>query len=286
MDKMKANQRFMFFKNVDKYGVETGDHALSCLGRCAPSSQTTVASSRKNDAKVSVVLIVCIAAVGLLAAYFYAGSGLTPKTTTTSPTTEVAKAPDLEETRLKAERGDAEAQKNLGKIFVKGDLVKEDYKEAAKWYLKSAEQGFAPGQVALAELYEAGRGVPQDNTEAAKLYQKAAEQGYAPAQYNLAVCYVLGQGVPPSQTEATKWYRKAADQGDDLAQYNLGMRYSKGIGVAASVVDAYQWLSLAVAKGLPDAVQPLSELKQKMTREQISEGQRRVEAFAPKKTAP
>ncbi len=34
--------------------------------------------------------------------------------------------------------------------------------------------------------------------------------------------------------------------------------------VAASVVDAYQWLSLAVAKGLPDAVQPLSELKQKM----------------------
>ncbi len=49
---------------------------------------------------------------------------------------------------------------------------------------------------------------------------------------------------------------------------------------------AYQWLSLAAAKGIPDAVQARDDLKRKMTREQITEGQRRADAFVPKQPLP
>ena len=136
------------------------------------------------------------------------------------------------------------------------------------------------------ELYEAGQGVPQDDAEAAKSYRRAADQGNATGQYSLAVLYVMGRGVPQNNVEALKWYHLAADQGDELAQYNLGMRYHRGVGVKPEPVEAYQWLSLAAAKGMPDAVQALDELKGKMTREQIAEGQRRAAAFVPKKAAP
>lgn len=92
--------------------------------------------------------------------------------------------------------------------------------------------------------------------------------------------------MPPSTSEALKWYRLAANQGDELAQYNLGMRHYRGTGVTPDPVEGYQWLSLAAAKGMPDAVQALDDLKSKMTREQIAEGRRRADAFVPKKSVP
>jgi hypothetical protein len=61
---------------------------------------------------------------------------------------------------------------------------------------KAAEQGDADAQRELGRLYVFGRGVPKDEVEAAKWYRKAADQGDANAQRNLAILYVLRQGVP------------------------------------------------------------------------------------------
>ena len=44
----------------------------------------------------------------------------------------------------------------------------QDYKEALKWYMKSAEQGNAAGQNNLGLMYGHGKGVPQDHKEAVK----------------------------------------------------------------------------------------------------------------------
>src|SRR4030095_15678393 len=92
---------------------------------------------------------------------------------------EATEKPNLEATKAKAERGEAEAQKDLGKIYATGDLLKLDYKEAAKWYRLAADQGHAGAQRALGELYEAGQGVPRDLAEAAKWYRRAAGGGGA-----------------------------------------------------------------------------------------------------------
>ena len=192
---------------------------------------------------------------------------------------------NLAEVRAKAERGDAEAQKNLGKIYARGELVPQNYEEAAKWYRQAAEQGYAPAQTALAGLYEAGRGAPKDDAAAAKWYRRAAESGDPDGQYSLAVLYVMGQGVPQDNTEALKWYRQAAERGLALAQYNLGMRYYEGKAVKPDPVEAYVWLSLAAAQGIPDADNARKVLKGRMTSEQVEEAKRRVKAFAVKKTA-
>jgi TPR repeat protein len=192
---------------------------------------------------------------------------------------------DVTAVTTRAEAGDAVAQKDLGSAYAKGQGVKQSYAEAAKWYRKAADQGNAAAQSALGELYEAGQGVPLGETNAAIWYRKAADQGYAAAQYNLAVLYVMGKGVPQNDGEAVKLYRAAAEQGDALAQYNIGMRYSEGHNIAADPAEAFKWLSLAAAQGLGDAVKERDQLKSKMNREQMAEGQKRLAAFSLKKPA-
>jgi TPR repeat protein len=81
-----------------------------------------------------------------------------------------------------AEQGNAVAQVCLGNCYFEGKGVKQDYKEAIKWWEKAAEQGFAIAQVYLGHCYAKGDGVKQDYKEAIKWWKKAAEQGNSDAQ--------------------------------------------------------------------------------------------------------
>ena len=47
----------------------------------------------------------------------------------------------LQEFRLLAEQGHAEAQNNVGVMFGNGLGVSQDHAEAAKWFCKAAKQG-------------------------------------------------------------------------------------------------------------------------------------------------
>ncbi len=48
-----------------------------------------------------------------------------------------------------AQKGDADAQLKLGRLYVERDVMSEDATEAAKWYRLAAEQGQADAQVWL-----------------------------------------------------------------------------------------------------------------------------------------
>ncbi len=92
--------------------------------------------------------------------------------------------------------------------------LRGNYKTALKEFRILAEQGNAEAQFNLGIMYVEGKGVSKDNTEAVKWYRKAAEQGDAQAQNNLGLMYSEGEGVPEDYMEAVKWYRKAAEQGE------------------------------------------------------------------------
>ena len=59
----------------------------------------------------------------------------------------------------------------------------------------AAERGDADAQYNLGMMYADGRGVPQDDTTAVEWFQKAAEQGHALAQKNLGVVYEQGRAA-------------------------------------------------------------------------------------------
>jgi len=66
-------------------------------------------------------------------------------------------------------------------MYANGDGVTPDYKEAVKWYRKSAEQGNAYSQFGLGAMYYKGQGVIQDNVYAHMWVNIAASTGDAKA---------------------------------------------------------------------------------------------------------
>jgi uncharacterized protein len=65
-----------------------------------------------------------------------------------------------------AEQGNAAAQSNIGKMYVKGDGVPQEYAQALIWLHKGANQGNANAQGTLGWMYANGQGVPQDYVRA------------------------------------------------------------------------------------------------------------------------
>src|SRR5436305_14233433 len=70
-----------------------------------------------------------------------------------------------------------------------------DFRAALQEWLPVAQRGDANAQFNIGLLYAAGKGVKQDYRQAAEWYRKAAEQGVGAAEYNLGVMYANGDGV-------------------------------------------------------------------------------------------
>jgi len=191
---------------------------------------------------------------------------------------------NIQEVKKQAEAGNANAQFDLGLHYYRGDGVPKNFAEACKWYLHAAEQNQMYAQNNLGHCYELGQGVSKNLIEACKWYRKAAEQDNALAQINLGHCYELGEGVRKNLAEACRWYRKAAEQNNELGQSRLAFCYAKGQGVSKDYIQAYKWWILAAAQGSSGARTNLPILEKKLTRAQISEGQKLAADFKP--TAP
>ena len=175
--------------------------------------------------------------------------------------------------RKAAEQGHAKAQHRLGFMYATGEGVAEDDREAARWFRKAAEQGLAEAQNGLGRMYATGEGVAEDDREAVRWFRKAAEQGLAKAQYSLGVMHQYGGGVPKNGREAARWYRKAAEQGHAEAQLWLGVMHKIGEGVPKDFVQAYAWFNLAAAQGMELAEYARTALEAGMTQAQIAEAQ-------------
>jgi len=76
-----------------------------------------------------------------------------------------------------------------------------------------AEKGDAEAQFELAKMYETGRGgLTKNFVEAERLYRLSAEQGDAFAQASLAILYRFGKGIPRDYVQAYVWFSLAASQ--------------------------------------------------------------------------
>ena len=87
-----------------------------------------------------------------------------------------------ERLRGAAEQGDADAQCQLGYMYVNGEGVLENEAEAVKWFRKAAEQGHSQSQCSLGVMYQYGRGVPQSDIEAYVWFSVSTTNGYEDAE--------------------------------------------------------------------------------------------------------
>lgn len=134
-----------------------------------------------------------------------------------------------------AEKGDAEAEYNIGALYDTGLGVEEDDEIAADWYKKSAEKGYGPAQDKLATVYFSGSGVAEDFRKAAKWAQLALEQDdYWQSMMIMGVLYYMGEGVPKDYRKAVDCLERAIDiepLSKVVADDFLMMLYLEGDGV-------------------------------------------------------
>jgi hypothetical protein len=182
----------------------------------------------------------------------------------------------MKEYRPLAERGNAEAQYRVGRMYEFGQGVSQDKAQGIAWIRKAAAQNHADAQQELGFIYATGDGVKQDDVQAVAWFRKAAMQGDATAQYNLGLLYAKGQGVPKDYAQAIDWWRKSAVQGNADAQFKLGVVYHNGDGVAKDDVLALANATIAARNGDKENVQYRDEIAKPLTAEQ----RRRAKALA------
>lgn len=130
--------------------------------------------------------------------------------------------------------------------------------------LAQAEKGDAESQYKLGKMYTEGVGVSIDRAKATEAFENAANQGYAKAEYNLGLNYYEGSGVTKDMNTAYKWFKAAAEQGDPAAQYYLGKMYASGSGVKQNYTTSLEWLTKSVDGGFHQARGEMIDVSERM----------------------
>jgi TPR repeat protein len=131
-----------------------------------------------------------------------------------SPVMKAEAAAETERMALiaEAEKGSPVAQYRLGMMYYIGNVIPQDYDEAAKWFHLSAEQGYPEGQFRYGCLVYYGRGVEKrDLVQAHMWFNLAAAADYKAAdEYREMVAEKMTpKEVSEAQKLAREWKPKA-----------------------------------------------------------------------------
>ena len=119
---------------------------------------------------------------------------------------------------------------------------------AIELYTQAANKGLAEAQFQLGKIYYLGENGAKDYTTAAMWFKRAARQRYAKAEYGLATCYMNGDGLPVNYDQALMYMKASALRGYVPAQRKLAELYQKGVLVEADSVEAKRWLDMSDGK--------------------------------------
>ena len=109
-----------------------------------------------------------------------------------------------------------------------------------------ADRGNSEAQTELGIRSAQGTGAPQDYARAWTLLGKAADQGDPKAQSFIAAMYMNGWGAPKDDSKAAEWYRKAAGSGDTIAPAVLSAWYKQGRLGQRDMAKALMWQEVLV----------------------------------------
>jgi TPR repeat protein len=168
-----------------------------------------------------------------------------PKSITISALADSDEREDAEIVKMKALKGDLDAQFEMVVRYEGGYGVEKNLETAFMWLRKSAEGGNVSAQTELAVWYSRGTGVKQDWTQAFQWSMKAAEGGSREAMYNAGWAYMTGNGVPVNIEKMLWWFGKSAEAGFLPAQRYLGaMLLSGGNGAGVDQEAACKWFAM------------------------------------------
>jgi SEL1 protein len=122
----------------------------------------------------------------------------------------------------------ARAAGYIGRMYLRGEGVSQDYSLARLWLGRGEEHGDAFAQHHLALMHLNGLGGEKAFKLAASLFTKAADQDYSPSQVRMAILF-LDQGDP---TTAHDYLQLAARHGNAEALYYIAEMTMAGMSTS------------------------------------------------------
>lgn len=143
-----------------------------------------------------------------------------------------------------------------------------DYERAVTTWRPLADRGDADAQFNLGQAYRLGRGVPQNLVLAEQWFERAARQRHDQAGASLGLLLFQNGRA----REAMPWLQAAATKGDPRAQYVFGTALFNGDVVRRDLPRAYAMMRAAAAQGFPQAQAQLGEMERQLSPEDRSRG--------------
>lgn len=143
-----------------------------------------------------------------------------------------------------------------------------DYMTAVTQWQGPADRGEAEAQYQLGQAYRIGKGVAQDLTKAEELFGKAAAQGHKAAADNYGLL-LFHRG---EKQRALPYLRAASDRDDARAHYLLGLAYFNADTVERDWPRAYALVNMARKQGLEQATVALQQIDQHISADQRARG--------------
>ena len=141
---------------------------------------------------------------------------------------------------------------------------KQDYSAAVAIWRPLAEKGDADAQFNLGQAYRLGRGVSLNLAVAQAWLERAANSGHVDAETTLGL--LLFQNG--NHTGGLRWLKAAADKGEPRALLVYGTALFNGDGVKQDPILGYAYVSRAAAQGLAPAQATLEQLNEILPLEQ------------------
>ena len=170
-----------------------------------------------------------------------------------------------------AQRGDSDAQYNLGCLYLRGEGGPKDRGKANEWLQRAADQNDLDAATWLLfsspvtddrrKEFFSRRMNPTDQfrlTFVARLSDgkehrrpcSTDEKDGAPIEFDLGLKYETGTaGFPQDDRQAAAWYRRASERGFPDAQTKLAYLYAAGRGVERSQIEAARLFHRAAEQG-------------------------------------
>lgn len=135
---------------------------------------------------------------------------------------------------------------------------RSDYAGAVNMWRPLAEKGDADAEFNLGQAYRLGRGVATNLSAAKTWFERAANQGHLDAETTLGLLLFQNN----EQADGLKWLKKAAERGEPRALLVYGTALVNGDSVTQDPVLGYAYVSRAAAQGLAPAKETLDQLDQ------------------------
>ncbi|KAK3393598.1 hypothetical protein B0H63DRAFT_458582 [Podospora didyma] len=139
----------------------------------------------------------------------------------------------------------------IGRMYMRGEGVKQNFKHANFWFERGGEFGDAQSHYGLGLLHLHGYGIKKNVVKATSLFKAAADQDFSAAQVQFGSLYI-DQGHADDLTMANHYFELAARYGNIEAYYYLAEMTYFGVGREKSCSS-----SLSFYKNVAERAEPL-----------------------------